>query len=135
MWICEKCERGFKNVNQNHFCEKPTNVDDYINGQPEEIREILQELRTTINQALPVDREVIKWSMPYFVVLGENFTGFAAQKKHISFFPGAAAIAKFEDRLTKYNLSAKKNTLQIPYDTPLDTTLIADMLRWSLDNL
>ena len=135
MWICEKCERGFKNVNQNHFCEKPESVDAYINGQPVEIQPILQELRAAINAALPVDQEIIKWSMPYFVVVGENFTGFAAQKKHISFFPGAAVIAKFADQLTDYRLSAKGNTVHIPYDRPLDTELITAMLRWSLENL
>ena len=135
MWQCPMCNREFKNVSQNHYCQKPENTDDYINAQRVEIQPILQELRAIIKAALPLDREIIKWGMPYFIVVGENFTGFAAQKNHISFFPGAPAIKEFEARLTEYNLSSKGNTVHLPYDQPLDKELITDMLRWRLDNL
>ena len=38
-WVCPKCGRSFKNVNQNHYCGKaPISIEEYILSQPEEIQ-------------------------------------------------------------------------------------------------
>lgn len=132
MWKCLKCNREFKHVNQSHYCSKAENIDDYIASQPEHIQRILQKVRVVIQSVAPNAEETIKWGMPYFTVVGENLCGFAAQKKHISFFPGEAAVIEFGIRLEGYK--ASKGTIQLPYDKPLDEKLIADMIRWRLDS-
>jgi len=131
MWKCPKCKREFKKTDQSHYCGKAENIDDYIASHSEEVREILQEVRDAILSAAPDTKETIKWGMPYFIVDGENLCGFAAQKKHISFFPGEAAVTEFEKRLDGY--TASKGTVQLPYDKGIDSELIADMIRWRLD--
>lgn len=133
MWKCPKCNREFKNVGQSHYCGKAKNIDDYLTQQPAEIQAILQEVRAVIKSIVPEAQEIIKWGMPYFMVDGKNLCGFAAQKKHISFFPGEAAVAEFETRLQEYK--ASKGTIQLPYDKPIDSKLIADLIRWKLHNL
>jgi len=133
MWKCPKCKREFKNTNQSHYCGKAENINDYIASQSEEIREILQNLREMIKSVAPMAEESIKWGMPYFTVMGENLCGFAAQKKHISFFPSEATVAAFSARLEGYK--AAKGTVQLPYEIALDEELIADMVRFSLERL
>jgi len=132
MWKCPKCNREFKNVDQSHYCGKAENIDDYIASQSEEVQQVLQKIREAIQSAAPAAEETIKWGMPYFTIMGKNLCGFAAQKKHISFFPGEATVAEFEIRLEAYK--AAKGTVQLPYEKPLDETLIADMVRWGLNS-
>ena len=133
MWKCPKCNREFKNTGQSHYCGKAETMDDYLTSQSVEIQQILEVLRETIKLAVPVAQETIKWGMPYFTVDGENLCGFAAQKKHISFFPGEDTVTEFEIRLRAYR--ASKGTIQLPYDKPIDHELISDMMRFKLYNI
>jgi len=116
-----------KNTEQNHFSEKPNNIDEYIIAFPEDKRQILQSIRETIRQAVPEATEKISWQMPTFWH-GKNIIHFAAYKKHIGLYPGPEAIAHFSDRLTEYKTS--KGAIQLPYDKPLPLTLIAELAKW-----
>ena len=130
MWTCPKCHRDFKNTEQSHYCGKPENVDDYLATQTTEVQNILTELRGVIKTVSPEITETIKWGMPYFVVDKADLCGFAAQKKHISFFPGEQVVAEFASALAAYH--ATKGTVHLPYDRPLDGELIVTMLQWKL---
>jgi uncharacterized protein YdhG (YjbR/CyaY superfamily) len=136
MWICPKCKRDFKNEGQSHYCLKVTDIDGYIESQAPEIQPILNELRNLIRAALseaaPEAKEKIAWNMPYFAHKGENLVGFAAQKKHISFFPGAAAAEHFAQLLESKDYKCNKATIQLPLDKPLDGELITDIVKWRL---
>ncbi len=67
MWTCPKCGRTFKRREQSHYCGKaPETVDEYIAGQPEEVREYLKKIRKALCAALPEAEERISWSMPTF---------------------------------------------------------------------
>lgn len=58
MWICPKCNRKFKNVNQSHYCGKtPDTVDDYIMAQDEDKRRDLFCMRDILRRALPQAEE------------------------------------------------------------------------------
>lgn len=127
MWKCPKCGREFKNIEQNHFFEKPNSIDEYIAAQPENIRPALQSIRETISQAVPEATEKISWQMPTFWQ-GKNIIHFAAFKKHIGIYPGPEAIVHFSDRLTEYMTS--KGAIQLPYDKSLPSQLIADIAKW-----
>ncbi len=129
MWQCPKCERMFKNTNQDHYCGQITTIDEYIDAQPEDVQPFLQQVRRTIRSAAPKAAEKISWRMPTFWQ-GENIIHFAAFKKHISIFPGGEAVGVFAERLTRYKTS--KGTIQFPLNKPVDYQLIADITRWRI---
>lgn len=66
-------------------------IDEYINTFTEEVREILQKIRETIQQTAPDAKEVISYQMPTFRLHG-ILVHFATFKHHISFFPTPSAI-------------------------------------------
>lgn len=132
MWKCPECGREFKNENQDHYCVKVGTIDEYIAAQPREVRPLLQSVRETIRAAAPDAAEKISWQMPTFWQ-GENLVHFAAFKKHIGLYPGGKAVGAFAQRLEGYKTS--KGAIQFPLDRPIDHALIADIVRWRLENL
>jgi len=130
MWKCEKCGREFKKVNQNHFCGKINTIDDYIASQPAEVQAILQKVRATIRKAAPKATEKMSWQMPTFWQ-GENIIHFCVHKNHLGIHPGEVEHLPFADRLAVYKTS--KGAIQFPYDKPIDLKLIADIVKWRLE--
>jgi uncharacterized protein YdhG (YjbR/CyaY superfamily) len=129
MWKCDKCGKEFKVINQNHYCVKPTGIDEYIAGQSEEVQSILVKVREVIRAAAPNAVEKISWQMPTYWQ-GENLIHFCAHKKHLGIHPGA--IDRFPDKLKKRlgGYKTSKGAIQFPYDKPIDYELIADITRW-----
>lgn len=111
---------------------KPNSIDEYITAQPEDIQPVLQEIRETIRTAASKATEKISWQMPTFWQ-GENLIHFAAFKKHIGLYPGADATSEFKERLMGYKTS--KGTIQLPLDEPIDYKLIADIVRWRVEQV
>lgn len=132
MWTCPKCGRGFKNTNQDHYCVKPEGIDDYIKAQPEGVQLLLQSIRKTIHDAAPEAVEKISYQMPTFWQ-GENIIHFAAFKNHIGLYPGGEVTSVFSERLTGYKTS--KGGIQLPRDKPIDHQLIADIVRWRVEQI
>ncbi len=131
MWKCPKCGREFKNTDQDHYCgEKPKTIDAYIEGQPEEVWSLLNQVRDTLRAALPFAEERISWSMPTYWSK-HNIIHFAAFKKHIGLYPGPEAIEYFAEKLTEYKTS--KGAIQLPNDKPLPLPLIAEIAKWCYD--
>ena len=126
-WKCPKCGREFSKQNQDHYCVKPQNIDDYITMQDEQYQTILREVRTVLRNALPEAEERISWSMPTYWK-GRNIIHFAASKNHLGLYPGDEATAAFAEEL--YGLSVSKGTIRIPYDQPLPAELIERIAKW-----
>lgn len=130
MWKCPQCGREFKNVEQSHVCGKIDTVDDYISRQPAEVQLLLQAIRATIRAAAPDAAEKISWQMPTFWQ-GENIVHFAAFKNHIGIYPGGEAVGVFAQRLTGHQTS--KGSIRFFLDQPVDHQLIADIVRWRVE--
>lgn len=126
-WKCPKCGRQFSRQNQDHYCVKPQNIDEYIAAQAAEIQPVLNELRGILRKALPEAQERISWSMPTYWK-GKNIIHFAAAKKHIGLYPGDQAAVVFKDELAGFDVS--KGTIRIPYNKPLPAQLITKIARW-----
>nr|WP_236860355.1 DUF1801 domain-containing protein [Candidatus Formimonas warabiya] len=109
--------------------EKPvfTTIDEYIALFPADVRDILQQVRTTIRNAAPEAKEKISWQMPTFWQ-NENLVHFAAAKNHIGLYPGASGVRAFADRLTGYKTS--KGAIQFPLSEPIPYDLIAEITRF-----
>ncbi|HBU13311.1 MAG TPA: hypothetical protein DEB31_11525 [Clostridiales bacterium] len=132
MWKCPNCGREFKKTEQQHFCGEICTIDDYIAGQPEEVRPFLRSIRETIRAAAPNATEKISWRMPTFWQ-GENLIHFAAFKKHIGIYPGGEAVEAFSDRIGEYGTS--KGAIRLPLDKPIDHELVAAIVRWRVARL
>lgn len=131
MWKCPKCSREFKNRNQEHFCEQPKTIDEYISFQPENVQTLLNQVRDTIRAALPDAEERISWRMPTYWKK-KNIIHFAAFKNHIGIYPGDKAMEHFADKLKGYKTS--KGAWQIPYNKTLPLDLITEIARWCYEN-
>ncbi|MBE8363912.1 iron chaperone [Leptospira borgpetersenii] len=102
-------------------------VDDYISRFPEDIRKILEELRSVIRKSAPKAEEKISYQIPAFVFHG-NLVYFAAYKKHIGFYPTSSGIKAFQNELIGYKTS--KGAIQFPIDRPLPLKLIAKIVTY-----
>ena len=51
MWKCPKCGREFARIGQQHYCEKPRTIDEYIAAQSDAVQPKLRELRQILSAA------------------------------------------------------------------------------------
>ncbi|MDF9842321.1 MULTISPECIES: DUF1801 domain-containing protein [unclassified Paenibacillus] len=109
--------------------EKATfeNIDDYIGQAAPEVRELLQEIRKVIHEAVPEATEKISYQMPTFDLHG-NLVHFAAFKKHIGFYPAPRGIEAFKDELSVYK--GAKGSVQFPLDQPMPYDLISRIVKF-----
>ncbi len=102
-------------------------VGTYIAQYPEELQKRLTELRNAIREAAPEAGEKISWGMPTFTLHG-NLVHFAANKKHVGFYPGANGVAQFAHKLTDYGTS--KGAIQFPLEKPQPLELVKEIVRF-----
>ena len=105
----------------------PATIDEYIISFPLEVQKLLMELRIAVKEAAPLAEEKISYRMPSFKYKG-MLVYFAAYKNHIGFYPLAAGIEAFKDKIMKYNTS--KGTVQFPLDKPLPVKLIKQIVKF-----
>jgi uncharacterized protein YdhG (YjbR/CyaY superfamily) len=104
----------------------PKDVDVYIADFPNNVREILEEIRRTIRKAAPAAEETIKYGMPTYVLEG-NLVHFAAFKNHIGLFPPVKADAALKKKLAVY--VGPKGNLKFPLDQPIPYALIGKIVK------
>ncbi len=107
--------------------DKPVNIDEYIDGFPKHVQEILLEIRTLIRKAAPDAQETISYQIPTFTLYG-NLVHFAAYKTHIGFYPTPSGIEKFKSELSSYEYA--KGSVKFPLDKPLPYDLIKRMVQF-----
>lgn len=105
----------------------PKTIDDYIGTFPEEVRERLENVRQTVQKAVPEAQEDIKWRQPAFIdeTILVMFGGF---KNHIGFYTTPSSLEFFEDELSEFKTG--KGSVQFPHDEPLPTELITKMTQY-----
>ncbi|SRR6266404_5246725 len=107
--------------------KKPKDVDEYIAGAPEEVRDKLVQIRQVVHQAAPDSLEKLSYGMPYYGLNG-RLLYFSYFKDHVSLFAMPSAITKFEKDLTGYKTS--KGTIQFSLDKPLPLALIKKIIAF-----
>lgn len=107
--------------------QRYTTIDEYIALFPENVRDILEQVRQTIRKAAPDSKEKISWQMPTFWQ-NENLIHFAAAKNHIGLYPGESGVRVFTDKLTGYKTS--KGTIQFPLSETIPYDLIKEITQF-----
>lgn len=109
-------------------------IDEYIAESPQEIRNILEELRRAIKESTPEAEEAISYGMPAFKFKGKNLVFFAAWKNHVGFYPhGPSAIEAFKKELAPFEQS--KGTIQFPLDKPIPFDLVKEIVKFRVKQM
>ena len=106
---------------------RPKTVDAYHAAAPAEAQAHLKRLPALLRQAAPAATEVLKWGNPFFVEPRFVFA-YSAHKAHLSFAPGAAAMAAFHSELAAHTTTA--HFLKIAYREPLPEDLLRRMAEF-----
>jgi len=102
-------------------------IDEYIATFPRNVRDILEELRQTIQNSAPDAKEATSYQIPTFKLNG-NLVHFAAFKNHIGFYPASSAIKAFKKELSDYEVS--KGTVKFPMNKPIPFDLVRKMVSY-----
>jgi uncharacterized protein YdhG (YjbR/CyaY superfamily) len=103
-------------------------VDAYIKDFPEDIQNILSEIRSTIIKVAPNAEESISYGIPAYKLYGKPLVYFAAFKNHIGFYATPSGHEAFEKELAKYKQG--KGSVQFPIDKPMPLTLISKIVKY-----
>ena len=105
----------------------PETVDAYIAGFPDNVREILQQIRTTVRAAAPDAEESISYQIPAFKLSGRPLVYFAAHKKQIGLYPVPVGNPELAE-LSEY--ASGKGTAQFPLNRPIPFDLIRKIVQF-----
>ena len=103
-------------------------MDAYIKSFPENIRELLENVRQTIIENAPNATEEISYGMPAYKTFGKPLVYFAGYINHIGFYATPTGHKEFAKRLSQYKQG--KGSVQFPLDKPIPFQLIADIVRF-----
>lgn len=111
---------------------KYSTVDDYINDQPDNSKELLRILKKCILEAVPEATETFTYGVPAFILVKEGKMDqqimIAGFKKHVGLYPHPTTIEKFTDELKDYKKG--KGSVQFPFGEPIPRELIVEMVRY-----
>lgn len=108
-------------------------MDDYLAGLPEDVRMALQNLRDIIKAAVPDARERIAYKIPVYS-LKRDLVGFAAQKRHCSFYTMSPGLVKdMADDLRECQISGA--TIHFSPEKPIPEALVVKILKARIQEL
>jgi len=110
---------------------KPTTVDDYIAGFPQQTQKGLKQIRSIVKKTVPGAEEAISYGIPAFNINGSYLVYFAGYKKHISIYPVPSGNRDFEKDFAPYNTSGR-GTIQFPLDKPIPVSLVTKIVKFRL---
>ncbi|WP_221469094.1 iron chaperone [Cohnella nanjingensis] len=104
-------------------------TDAYIGTFPKDVQDGLEQIRQTIQQAVPEAEEVISYQLPAFQYHG-MLIYYSAYKNHysLSFPPPFRIFEVFQTQLAPYEVS--KTTIQLPMDQPLPLDLVGELAKY-----
>ena len=103
-------------------------VDEYLNSQPQPVRELLMDVRAAIRQALPSAEEMIAYNMPTFRQHGRAVLHFAGWKEHYSLYPATTrVVSELRAELAHYEI--ENGTIRFPLTAPAPRDLIASIAQ------
>jgi uncharacterized protein YdhG (YjbR/CyaY superfamily) len=105
----------------------PTTVDAYIAQFPQDIQQILAQIRAAIKESAPDAEEKISYRMPAYYQNG-YLVYFSAHKRHIGLYPAGSGLEPFHEELAAYHRT--KGSLHFPLDQPIPYDLIRKIVKF-----
>jgi uncharacterized protein YdhG (YjbR/CyaY superfamily) len=107
--------------------KKNTTIDEYLNNQNTEDKEVMQQLREFIHKQAPQAEESISYSMPAFKYHG-LLVAFLACKNHYGFYPCAGStVEKFKDELKGFETT--KGSIHFTKEKPIPLQLLKKIIK------
>lgn len=103
-------------------------IDTYIQQFPENVQEMLHNIRATIKKHAPEAVESFSYGMPAYKTNKKPLVYFAAFKNHIGFYATPSGHTEFQEELSKYKQG--KGSVQFPLDQPMPYNLIERIVQF-----
>lgn len=110
--------------------EQPASIDEYIGAFPDDVQQVLQQVRATIRDAAPEAQETISYQIPTFALNGHPLVYFAGFKKHVSVYPAPVENAEFAEEMAVYG--SGRGTAKFPLNKPIPFDLIRKIVDFRL---
>jgi uncharacterized protein YdhG (YjbR/CyaY superfamily) len=105
-------------------------VEVYIKTFPENVQQLLKQIRATIKENAPGAIESIAYGMPAYKMNGKPLVYFAGFKQHIGFYATPSGHTEFEKELSAYRQG--KGSVQFPLDKPIPFDLIGRIVAFRM---
>lgn len=105
-------------------------IETYIQQFPENVQEILQNIRKLVKDNAPNAEELLSYKMPAYKMNKKPLVYFAAFKNHIGFYATPSGHSEFQDELSKYKQG--KGSVQFPLDRPIPYKLIERIVKFKV---
>ncbi len=105
-------------------------IEIYIQQFPDNVQEILRNLRKLIKDNAPEAEELFAYGMPAYKTNKKPLVYFAAFKNHIGLYATPSGHNKFQNELSKYKQG--KGSVQFPFDQPIPYELIEKIVKFRL---
>ena len=103
-------------------------IETCIQQFPDNVQEILRNIRKLINDNAPNTDELFAYGMPAYKLNKKLLVYFAAFKNHIVFYATPSGHSEFQDELSKYKQG--KGSVQFPFDQPIPYKLIERIVKF-----
>lgn len=102
-------------------------IETYIQQFPDNVQEILRNIRKLIKDNAPESEELFAYGMPAYKTNKKPLVYFAAFKNHIGFYATPSGHNEFQDELSKYKQG--KGSVQFPLNKPIPYKLIESIVK------
>lgn len=113
--------------------QKTDSINSYIETFPENVQEILQELREIIKKTAPNSEESISYGMPAFKLNGKPLVYFGGFKNHVGFYALPSGNEVFQKELSNYKTG--KGSIQFPLEKEMPWKLIEKIVKFRMEEI
>lgn len=108
-------------------------VDEYINSFPDEIRLVLQKIRSIMRAEMPDAEEVISYQIPCYKLIGKHVIYFAGFNNHVSLYPIPKGNAAFQKKIAPHVKG--KGTISFPLTKQVPYDLVKEIVKIAVDKM
>jgi len=105
-------------------------IGEYIASFPDEVQDLLRQIREIIREKAPDAVESISYGMPAYKTNGKPLVYFAGYKNHIGFYATPAGHEEFAKELSRFKQG--KGSVQFPLDQPIPFELIGRIVEFKV---